>query len=157
MSATFPSGGQESLGGVVAISSTDVWAMGSYAPPNQTTVQTLALHWDGHTWSQVSTPNVNPNMAIDPNLFYAVAALSSTDVWAVGYFYLPNNSGFFNALLEQWNGSQWTIKPSPGVFGSELRGVAASGPTDLWAAGSFVNEHNHNPGARTLTEHTTGG
>lgn len=151
-SASFPSGGQESLGGVAAAGSNDIWAVGSYAPTTFAELQTLALHWDGTTWTKVTTPNVDKYF----NLFFGVAALRRNDVWAVGYAYTPHGLGF-STLTEHWDGTQWTIVPSPILNASELRGVTVSGTATLWATGSYDRLKPGNPGLRTLTLHTTQG
>ncbi|HLJ82111.1 MAG TPA: hypothetical protein VKT52_11525, partial [Ktedonobacterales bacterium] len=85
--------------GVTAISANDIWAVGS------DTSITLAEHWNGTAWSIVPTPNGSSGIS---NL-QAVAALSSTNVMAVGF----TNSGENATLAEQWNGTNWSIVPSP--------------------------------------------
>lgn len=151
-SASFPTGGQESLRGVAAAGSQDVWAVGSYAPTTFAELQTLALHWDGTTWSQVPTANLDQYF----NLLYSVAVQRSNDVWAVGYAYTPDGLSF-STLTEHWNGSQWTIVPTPTISGSEFRSLAVSGPTSMWTVGSFDSLKQGNPGLRTLTFHTAQG
>ncbi len=155
--ASFPTGGQESLRGVAAASSTDVWAVGSYAPTVFAELQTLAVHWDGKKWSRVTTPNVDAFF----NLFFSVAVVKSNDVWAVGYAYTPNGLNF-HTLIEHWNGSQWSIVPSPNVpnkvgRSDELDGVTVSGATTLWSVGTFVRLSRTHGGLRTLALHTTQG
>jgi hypothetical protein len=67
-----------------------------------------------------------------------VAARSATDVWAVGN--RQDRSGAIpidRTLTEHWNGSTWSVVPSPNVGGNDnlLNGVgAASG--DVWTVGS---------------------
>ncbi len=150
-SASFTSGGQESLGGVGGAASNDVWAVGSYAPTISAELQTLILHWDGHGWRKVTSPNVDTYF----NLLFGVAALRSNDVWAVGYAYTTDGLSF-NNLIEHWDGTQWSIVPTPAISASELRGVVQSGPSSLWAAGTFISFHRGG-GIRTLTMHTTQG
>jgi hypothetical protein len=158
--ASFPNGGQQTLMGVAAASTSDVWAVGSYAPTVFAELQTLAVHWNGTQWSQVTTPDVDAFF----NRLLSVAAVSSTDVWAVGYAYTTNGLDF-HTLVEHWNGTQWSIVASPNVPSSqggadELDSVTLTGastPTDLWAVGSFDSFVKGNPGLRTLTEHTTQG
>src|SRR5436189_289900 len=70
------------LAAVAALSSNDVWAVGNYKVFNQYQWDTLIEHWDGTKWSIVSSPNVP---GADKNFLYAVAALSPSNVWAVGY------------------------------------------------------------------------
>lgn len=55
----------------------DLWAVGNAG------ASTLGLHWSGSSSSVVPTPN-GPSYW---NVLTGVAAVSSTDVWAVGYSY----------------------------------------------------------------------
>lgn len=151
-SATFPSNGQESLGDVAGASGKDVWAVGSYSPSFGAELQTLVVHWNGSTWSKVTTPNVDKFF----NLLFGVAVVRSNDVWAVGYAYTPDGLSF-STLTERWDGAKWTIVPSPTTPASEVRGVAAGGPTSLWTTGTFDSFQKGNPGIRTLTMHTNQG
>jgi hypothetical protein len=47
-----------SLAGVAAVSSNDVWAVGTQQPTNLTDPSTLILHWDGSAWTIV--PHISP-------------------------------------------------------------------------------------------------
>ncbi len=156
-SAIFTSGGQQTLASVTASSSQDVWAVGSFAPSTGENLQTLAVHWNGTKWSKVTTPDVDAFL----NRLFGVAAISSTDVWAVGQAVTTNGLGL-QTLIEQWNGTQWNIVSSPnknpqGDNANSLLAVTASGPQTLWAVGSWDSLTQGNPGFRTLTEHTTQG
>ncbi len=139
------------LESVTAISSNDVWAVGYFTAVSGTTgyPQTLALHWNGTQWSTIPTPN-SPS---DHDRFWAVSAISSNDVWAVGAT-AQNANG---ALIEHWNGSQWSIVPSPippcTDCGYILYGVAAISSNDVWAAGTVVY---FGGGEYTLIEHWDG-
>src|SRR6266567_4262181 len=71
------------LFGVAAVSPTDVWAVGSFAPQGFSPSQTLIEHWNGTTWSVVTSPNPSSTT----NLLEAAAAdKSSGQAWAVGEF-----------------------------------------------------------------------
>jgi hypothetical protein len=150
--AAFASNGQQSLDGVSAFSSTDVWAVGSYATPGiDAFTQTLAIHWNGKQWSKVTTPN--PVQDLDQ--LFAVSAISSNDVWAVGWANL-------STLIEHWNGTKWSIVPSPnqtpqGNNINILLGINSGGPGKLWAVGEWESLVQGNPGQRTLTLHTIQG
>jgi hypothetical protein len=66
-----------------------------------------------------------------------VAATSPTNAWAVGY----NFSGVVGSLqtvIERWNGSAWTVQPSPKRSHSQLSGVAATSSTNAWAVGGHA-------------------
>ena len=69
------------LNGVAAVSANDVWAVGYYVNGSNVD-QTLVEHWNGSAWSVVSSPNAGTG----DNDLYGVAAVSATDVWAVGYY-----------------------------------------------------------------------
>src|SRR5260221_4375134 len=61
--------------------------------------------------------------------------VSSSDVWAVGYA-LNGNSG--QSLIENWNGTSWSVVPSPNVGPwNELNGVATVSANDIWAVGYY--------------------
>ena len=118
------------LNGVTAVSASDIWAVGDFLPAANVPEQTLTLHWDGHTWSVVSSPNVGSGF----NVLFAAAAVSTNDVWAVGEFGTPSGLG---TLIEQWNGSSWSVISSPSA--GELRGIAIVSATDIWAVGSVIS------------------
>ncbi len=136
---------------VAAASSGDVWAVGRYySQPNSSGSKTLIEHWDGSTWSVVTSPN----SGIYDNELFSIAAISNGDVWAVGDYQL-NSSGFKpRTLIEHWNGSQWSIVPSPSVSTYEdyLQGVAAVSSSDVWAVGYYYTGHIY----ETLVEHWDG-
>src|SRR5579875_1916068 len=122
-----PSPGTQSnvLAGVAAVSATDAWAVG-YADS-----QTLTEHWNGTQWSVVSSSGPGPVS----NSLLGVAEISASNVWAVGYY---QSSDFVShTLTEHWNGKQWHVvkSPSPGMNSTQLEGVAATSPTDVWAVG----------------------
>jgi hypothetical protein len=112
-----------SIGGLAAASTNDVWAVGyTRAPVRRAPYTTLAEHWDGTKWSVVPSPDP----AASSNLFLGVAAVSSTDVWAVGYQYTA--TGGAAPILANWNGTSWTTVATPvpaGTTYNELAGVAA--------------------------------
>lgn len=64
-----------------------------------------------------------------------VAALSGSDVWAVGDWESQNGSGQGHPLIEHWNGTRWNIVdgPSAGLYG--LSSIAAVSANDIWVVG----------------------
>src|SRR5579872_3767713 len=137
------------LSGVAAISASDIWAVGSQFN-NIDNSLTLAEHYDGTQWSVVSVPA--PAGAVEEDLLNIVA-VSTSDVWAVGYYF--DNSYTSHTLIEQWNGSAWSIVPSPdqGSSGSSLYGVAAISATDIWVVGTYQDSSSN---TYTLTEQWNG-
>src|SRR5579859_1370986 len=118
------------LTGVAAKSADDIWAVGYYDIGNFV-FRTLAEHWDGTSWTVVSSPNPGTNS----NALYGVAAVATTDIWAVGYY--ENGNLAPQTLVEHWDGTSWTVVPSPNVGAGNnfLYGVAAVTATDVWAVG----------------------
>lgn len=140
-------GSSSGLLSVVAVSASDLWAAGGSSNG------TLIEHWNGSLWSIVHSPNPGASL----NTLSSVAAVSTNDVVAVGSYCTGvgcnMGGGFIKTLVEEWNGSQWNVLPTPNVreFNS-LSSVTALSATDLWAVGSSADT-----GPRyTLTEHWNG-
>ncbi len=150
---TSPSPGSfyNSLSAVTAVSPTNIWAVGSQGSL-QGTSTTLIEHWDGTSWSVVPSPNVGTY----GNGLEAVTALSSSDVWTVGEYANTNYGGY--TLIERWDGTQWSVVPSPNVgnFENGLRSVAGAAPSDIWAVGFELGRARRYPGHahRTLGWHS---
>jgi hypothetical protein len=89
-----------SLVGVSALARNDAWAVGSSSDVTVGGDTTLAVHWNGRKWRTVSTPN--PDVLND---LLDVAAVTTDDVWAVGY--TGDGTGVFKTLLLHWNGRKW--------------------------------------------------
>ena len=81
-----------------------------------------------------------PNPNVQGNTLNAVAAISPSDAWAVGY-QNDNNLNQSRTLTQHWNGTNWTrmATPSPGGIDetSALLGVAAAGAHNIWAVGYY--------------------
>lgn len=121
---SFQPSGNTALLAVTAISSTDVWAVGTadYAGGGGNGVLTLAEHWNGSSWSQFATPSPS---VFDSELF-AVSAWSSTDVWAVGRQQSAVGNSPVQGLAEHWDGSTWSVVTTPNSTGdNEIFGVTA--------------------------------
>jgi hypothetical protein len=136
------------LRAVDALSANDIWAVGQYQNAHGRP-KTLIEHWDGISWSIVPSPSPG---SFDNDL-RGLAAISAHDIWAVGYF--QNFGGPRQTLIEQWNGTSWSVVPSPnpGTSLNYLRGVAAISAHDVWVTGYDANA-NHIE--RTLIEQWDG-
>lgn len=145
-----PNAQEEGVVSMSAVSHTDVWGVGEQTILQSNGVSTdvpYTIHWNGSKWTQIPAPVPNNNSVADT--LDAVAALSSTDVWAVG---TVGGNGF----IEHWNGSAWSLASTPalGANGSTLFGIARSATTSLWAVGSTTPVPLT---TNTLTIHTTQG
>jgi hypothetical protein len=120
--------------GVASVAADDAWAVGYYHGSDGLQ-HTFALHWDGLAWAVVPTKDAGLESSLR-----GVAALAADDVWAVGNSFDPG-AGQTVTLVEHWDGSSWTIVPSPNAkdFSSELFSVEAGSPSDVWAVGFFRN------------------
>jgi hypothetical protein len=133
-----PSGYQNQLNGVVAASATDAWAVG-HQIGFSFVKKTLALHWDGSSWSATTTPNVGTKA----NELNGVSA-------AGGKAYAAGTHAA-RTLIERWNGSRWVVEtsPDPGSRRNALTDVAAVSAPGAWVVGY---DDNNGP-AKTLVEH----
>ena len=105
----------------------------------------MTLHWDGTTWSVVSSPAIQDQYLE----FYGVSVLGPNDVWAVGYH--KNYSVDITTLIAHWDGTAWTIVPSPNAATyNVLWGVAALDLSNVWAVGE------QEEGNQVLIEHWDG-
>jgi hypothetical protein len=71
------------------------------------------------------------------NDVFATSVISANDVWAVGV--QTNAASHDQTLAEHWNGTSWTIVPTPdpGPSHNDLNGVAAISTNDVWAIGEY--------------------
>jgi len=119
------------LAGVAATSAANAWAVGCTdgCPVGGTPV---IERWNGTAWKQVAPPTTPFSLY---NLT-AVAAISTTNAWAVGGGGPVTAEG---TAAAHWNGRSWTL--SPGISGAGLTGVTATSATNAWAVGGTANGH----------------
>jgi Phosphoesterase family len=106
------------------------WAVG-YFESGSFVQSTLIEHFSGGTWSVVPSPNPSSQH----NILYGVAAISDTDVWAVGA--QQDSSGVWHTLTEHWDGSSWSVVPAvdAGSSGNHFYAVKANASNDVYAVG----------------------
>jgi len=129
--------GVNELFGVIALAANNVWAVAGHTSPN---TSDIVEHWDGIQWANVPAPSMNElGGAIS---FSGIAAVSATDIWAVGDEKNPlTNAG--NTITEHWDGIAWTIS-SRFSRNSYLTSVTAIASTDVWAVdGSGLMQAQH--------------
>lgn len=127
MPATVP------LSAAVPVAANDVWVLGGWVEEGKG-IERQFFHFDGSTWQFVPSPQPKYS-AIG-----AAAAVSTNDIWAVGLcgrLRPARHSWDDIPLVEHWDGTQWTILPTPIPPGinSGLASVAVRGPDDVWAVG----------------------
>jgi hypothetical protein len=124
------------LNGVAAISASDIWAVGHAGDPGSIPLQTLTQHWDGTSWSIIPSPSPG---TYNGNVLTAVAAVSTNDVWAVGWYQSGPTGQEGGALTMHWDGTSWTVVPNPSK--ATLRAITAISSNDVWAVGDQVILH----------------
>ncbi len=134
------------LYGVAAVSTNNVWAVGTYFLDGG--IQTLIEHWDGTTWGIV------PGSHLAEAELRGVTAISATDIWATGYYVHQNPPYDTQALIEHWNGSQWSVVPNPKNLASILYSVNALSTNDIWAVGYYNGPPYED--SQALVEHWNG-
>ncbi|MGI8890332.1 MAG: hypothetical protein ACR2G0_06050 [Chthoniobacterales bacterium] len=136
------------LNGVTALAPDNLWAVGYGA---QGDAKTLVIHWDGAAWTSVPCPS----MANLDNYLNAVRAVSPNDIWAVGYTDSPSGAHYFQPLAVHWDGTAWTIVPTPLSVGTQIRSVDVIAANDIWAVGSDINGQDF-VNSTTFTMHWDG-
>ena len=155
---TFP--GNNGLESVSCTSATACTAVGEFNVPstNVTVYSTMAERWNGTTWTIQTTPT--PTGATSPNL-EGVSCTSATACTAVG----TSNSegpttGASFTVAEKWNGTTWTVEPTPspnGVKSSILYNVSCTSATACTAVGGGGNgPTSHKQNSRSVAEKWNG-
>ena len=136
------------LDGVTDIGATNDTAVGFYRISGQLIFRAFAEHWNGRTWSVVTVPSP----AGDDTRLHAVAAATTTGLWAVG-------SDASRSLIEQSTngGLGWSVVPSPAnePASSQLDAISAVSATDIWAVG-YSRAGSTGQGFEPLIEHWNG-
>ncbi len=106
---------------------------------NALTTTTLAERWDGTRWRIQPTPNLagSPNSSLS-----AVTCSSRRACTAVGS---AEARTAFVPLAERWNGSRWSIEPTPRppkAKNSELLGVSCPTSRECIAVGDYDTASN---------------
>jgi hypothetical protein len=112
--------------------------------------KTLAESWNGTSWSVVPTPHPPPLSS--SSYLYGVSCVSVAACTAVGSH--ENSSRAQRVLVESWNGTSWSVVPTPNAgridSGNVLTGVSCVSATDCTAAGGYYNWANNSE--KTLVE-----
>lgn len=155
-----PGDGLGSLNSISVVTASDIWAVGSFTPHGrlcggipvhreEPLTHPLVEHWNGHRWHLVTVRSGRRS-----SVFTSVAALSPTNVWAVGDESTRANGN--RTLIEHWNGRLWSAvdSPHPGPRGwGFLMGISGGAPRSVWAVGYYAVPPRRQ---HTLVEHWNG-
>ena len=125
------------LTGVTCISTNNCTAVGSASNLSNGSQYTLIEAWDGSVWTVVPSPS----RAGTGDALNDVSCATPIYCVATGYQFEPGENGQQLNLIESWDGSSWSVVPSPSPSSSRnnLQGVHCSGPLLCLAVGWTVN------------------
>ena len=132
-----PASDDNDLESVSCTSASACTAVGDFA--SATITKTLVESWDGTRWSVVPSPNEGP--VSDDNQLYGVSCPSASACTAVGGI-AGRNGGQFKTLIESWDGTRWSVVPSPNGPNEEshiyhLYNVSCASASACTAVGTF--------------------
>ena len=134
---TAPNTSNEVFNAVAADSASDVWAVGGQFQAGVGGDVPLIEHFNGTSWTVVA----NSPFVVDSfggqhviSSLSTVAAVSPTNVWAAG-----PDAGTGQAIFEHFDGSSWTVVPSPST-GQHMyiNSLSTSPDGNVWAVGRQV-------------------
>ncbi len=134
-----PEAAETALRGVACFSREDCRAVGSYLD-SEGVRKTLAMSWNGSSWSIATTPNPSGASASEPT---SMRCTSTSFCVAVGSYL--DSEGVRKTLAMSWNGSSWSIATTPnpsGASASELTSLSCRSASFCVATGSYVDIPN---------------
>jgi hypothetical protein len=129
---------------VSASSQSDAWALGDQ----------LLERWDGHSREKISSARFRGGRVL-----HAIATQAHL-AWAVGERWRGDRK-IGKTLVERWNGSRWSVVPTPNPSASGhrydgiLQAVTIRSASDAWAVG-YLLTGRHGQVSRTLIERWNG-
>jgi hypothetical protein len=141
--AASPDGGY--LGAVTCVSASDCWATGSTTDAAGTSDRTLIENWNGAAWSAVASADPAGQPA---DYLNGVTCLGPDQCWAVGSSGSKGGGGGTQftpqTFIESWNGSAWSIDPSPATASSLLGSVTCVRSVACWTVGAVATDSSQN-------------
>ena len=118
-------GKDDVLLGSTCANSLQCWAVGitleNLGGGNPSSVSPLVEVWNGTTWTLVPMPLPGG----EGGGLFGATCVNGSDCWAVGAVVATGSGNPTGTLIEQWNGTSWSVVPSPtpggpGVVGAIL-------------------------------------
>lgn len=138
--------------GVSCTAATACVAVGSYSDAAQI-YRTLGESWNGRTWTVIPTPDAGQPSG--NNSLNGVSCVSARACLAVGWYQRARH-GVQQTLAESWNGTSWTVVPTPDAGGAHsvnvLTDVSCASARSCAAVGYYISGPNY----RTLAESWNG-
>ena len=143
--------------GTSCANSFSCWAVGVTIDNinSNSTFAPLVEHWDGTSWSLAPSPAIP---ATNGGGLFSVTCENGSDCWAVGAVLgVAGDGSPTGSLTEHWDGTSWSIVPSPTPVGDDgvlLQSVGCATTSDCWAVG-FGTDHN-GENLNSVTDHWNG-
>jgi hypothetical protein len=99
---------------------------------------------------------VVPSPIVTGGTLFGTGAIAHNDIWAVGDYETlnPQDQIVFQTLAEHFDGSSWSVIPTPSFLnGGELLSIAGVATNDVWAVGAEFSTFSY---ASSLIEHWDG-
>ncbi|MDQ5822811.1 MAG: hypothetical protein M3441_01190 [Chloroflexota bacterium] len=135
-----PIGWRDGLMGVSGLSSSDVWAVGSYYSSGNL----LTMRFDGSRWCVVDAPP-DPGFEVGMSTYLeGVDMVAQNDVWAVGRIGSSRPFDVFYPVTMHWDGAQWSHEPISTTewYPPSLYSISAVAANDVWAVGDSGRGRN---------------
>jgi hypothetical protein len=120
------------LNGISCVSANSCVAVGDYRK-SKGVYDTLVESWNGSSWSTVASPNQVTGF----NELFGVSCVATSTCTAVGTY--RASGGVDRTLIEDWNGTAWSVVSSPnsGSKANILNGVSCATASFCKAAGTY--------------------
>ena len=123
-------GAAGNLSAIAVVNARDAYAVG-YTGSTTGTTHTLLLHWNGSTWSTVTSP-----APVSGGALTAVTA-TTKGAWAVGYYATGPSALDYWSLAFRRSGATWS-RVSSNANDLTFAGVATTSAGTSWAIGNRV-------------------
>lgn len=127
--------GHQFFSSISAASANDVWVAGGAGVVGTLPGSSVPVlfRFDGSQWTHTPcTVPSHPGWWVN---LHHVQALSANDVWVFGASQTQLPTSQYEPFVSRWNGSTWTLLPSPPVGAVEYEVVS---PTEVYAVGTAV-------------------
>jgi hypothetical protein len=140
---------------LTAISTRDVWAVGTSIDASRVAGKAFATHWDGSRWQGGGQRRSG---FADDAWLSAVAGVSAHEVWAGGAEHIAEFSdGGIQPLLLRWNGKGWARFKHPYYDDTGFAALAPLSARELWALSTNDYDYWSNGGDGSWVWHWVNG
>jgi hypothetical protein len=135
---------------VIALSYSDIWAMGGTAKNTD-----IAVHWNGRSWKPLAIPTL-PKFHGIAWVASNAAATSSHNLWVLESLARNQVTGLSppGATLLHWNGSKWSVAAKKSSWW--LFGLAPDGHGGFWLTGEKTQTGNYGPFNSAIVHYSGG-